>query len=706
MKRQNSLLIFLCGAVLLIQLVPNFQAFGSIQRPQGAQPTAPGEDNQASVQCAAGKLDPLFGNAGKITADFAAVDIAYDLAIQADGKVVVVGGAQTDFALARFDSNGALDPTFGGGTGKVVTDLADTHDCAYAVAIQTDGKIVIAGETGLYPGSRIDFAILRYNSDGSLDSTFGNGGVVKTDFYNDDDRVKALAIQTDGKIVVAGYASNNAIAHDFALARYNSDGSLDENFGFQGKVITSFFLLGGDEYAEALVLQPDGKILVAGEANSAGLQSNFAIARYTNSGSLDMSFGAGGKVLTDFFGYAGQARSIAIQADRKILVAGRANNDSGYDFALARYQTDGSLDPTFGTDGKVTSSFSTNQAQAVAVQADGRILAAGGGGSSDFVIARYNKSGSPDLGFGDAGKLITDFGPADNAYAIAIQADGKFIVGGENGTDFAIARYASTVISPTGKSFTQSAGTGTITLTEPNDCDWFAASNAAWITLTSPPRGSGSAILTYEVDTNVAPVHRVGTISVAGQTFTVKQSARFDDVPPTHPFFTEINQLSASGVTLGCGDGNYCPDGFVTRDQMAIFISRALGQFNPPVPAQQRFQDVPPDMPSYPFVEELAARGITAGCSEAPPFYCPQDVVTREQMAVFIIRALGVFHPPMPAQQRFVDVPPSGFGYEYIEVMAARGITVGCFTEPPLYCPLGPVTRAQMAAFLVKAFNL
>jgi uncharacterized delta-60 repeat protein len=352
MKRRNSLLTLLLGAVVLLtQFVPSFQAYGSIKRPLTGQSALPGADNQASVQCAAGKLDLLFGNAGKITADFAAVDIAYDLVIQSDGKVVVVGGALTDFALARFDSNGSLDPTFGGGTGKVVTDLVDKQDCAYAVAIQTDGKIIIAGETGPYTISGTDFAILRYNSDGSLDSTFGNGGVVKTDFYNDYDRATALAIQPDGKIVTAGYASNYAIANDFALARYNSDGSLDETFGLQGRVTTSF--LGGNEFGRAMVLQPDGKIIVAGEAiGTSTTHSDFAVARYTNSGNLDSTFGAGGKVLTNFFDYSSQAHSLALQSDRKIIVAGRADNDTGYDFALARYQMDGSLDLTFGTYGK------------------------------------------------------------------------------------------------------------------------------------------------------------------------------------------------------------------------------------------------------------------------------------------------------------------------------------------------------------------
>jgi murein DD-endopeptidase MepM/ murein hydrolase activator NlpD len=182
----------------------------------------------------------------------------------------------------------------------------------------------------------------------------------------------------------------------------------------------------------------------------------------------------------------------------------------------------------------------------------------------------------------------------------------------------------------------------------------------------------------------------------------------FYDVPSTHSFFTQISKLSSAGVTKGCAVGYFCPDANVTREQMAIFIERALGVFTPPTPSGQTFQDVPPGMLGYPFIEDFVARGITQGCAAGPPRrYCPTTPVTREQMAIFIERALGVFTPPTPSGQTFQDVPPGMLGYPFIEDFVARGITQGCAAGPPRrYCPTDLVTRAQMAVFLVRAFNL
>jgi uncharacterized protein (DUF1800 family) len=178
--------------------------------------------------------------------------------------------------------------------------------------------------------------------------------------------------------------------------------------------------------------------------------------------------------------------------------------------------------------------------------------------------------------------------------------------------------------------------------------------------------------------------------------------ASFNDVSQSHPFYTEISNIAAREITLGCGNGNYCPDSFVTREQMAVFIVRALGVFDPPVPEEQRFADVPPTRFGYAFIDLLAVKEITQGCSSEN--FCPDDFVTREQMAVFLIRAAGVLNPPTPATQRFADVPPTTFGYAFIEELARRGITAGCGGGN--YCPAAFVTRAQMAVFLVRGFGL
>lgn len=261
-------------------------------------------------------------------------------------------------------------------------------------------------------------------------------------------------------------------------------------------------------------------------------------------------------------------------------------------------------------------------------------------------------------------------------------------------------------IAPENTSFAANGGTGSVELTAPDLCQWSAFSNnPSFLTITSASSGTGSATVTYSVAANPNTTNRSGTLFIAGRTFTVFQGAAFLDVPLDHPFYTEIGKLSARGVTQGCLGGNYCPNDSVTREQMAAFIIRALGEFNPPPPAVQRFNDVPPSNLFYAFIDRLAALGITEGCSVSPPLYCPSDTVRREQMAAFIIRALEEV-VPVPAVQRFDDVPPSNLFYAFIDRMAALGITSGCSTSPPLFCPADLVTRGQMAVFLVRAFEL
>ena len=335
---------------------------------------------------AAGDLDPTFGNGGKVTTDFGGSDVANALAIQPDGKIVVAGNtSDLSLVLARYNGNGSLDTTFGTG-GSVVTGLLRGSD----VVIQPDGKIVVAGD------SDGDFAVARFNSNGSLDTSFGIGGVVTTDFSGEADQSFAVALRSDGKIVAAGRAFNfnKGTFVDFALARYNSDGSLDAGFGSGGKVTTHFGFR-DNEQALDVALQPDGKIIAAGAV--VATFSDFALARYNNDGSLDASFGSGGKVTTDFFIDDDVANGLALQSDGRIVAAGFAANPNtfSFDFALARYNSDGSLDAGFGSGGKVTTDFFNrfDVAHDVALQPDGKIVAAGiantGAANTDFAVARY-----------------------------------------------------------------------------------------------------------------------------------------------------------------------------------------------------------------------------------------------------------------------------------------------------------------------------
>jgi uncharacterized delta-60 repeat protein len=313
------------------------------------------------------------------------------------------------------------------------------------VAIQTDGKIVAGGAAST---SGVDFALARYNTDGSLDPTFDGDGRVTTDYGFGSSQVYGLAIQAGGKIVAAGYGSSTA--QDFFLARYNSNGSLDASFDGDGKVT---FLGFGTNHnrAHAVAIQTDGKIVAAGCTNCSTSSGNFALARLNTNGSLDFTFGGDGRVITDFFGDDDQAHAIAIQMDGKIVAGGIATDSSSGAslFGLARYNSDGALDAGFDGDGKVTTRFAGfgDEAYGVAIQRDGKIVGAGlacsgcfAGG--DFGVARYNIDGSLDTMFSGDGLMMTDFGfEGDRAFAVAIQGDGKIVAAGVAGGDFALARY-------------------------------------------------------------------------------------------------------------------------------------------------------------------------------------------------------------------------------------------------------------------------
>jgi uncharacterized delta-60 repeat protein len=397
----------------------------------------------ASAAQGAGELDPTFDGDGRVLTDFGAFDSGEGIALQADGKIVAVGpsiGAESDFALARYNANGSLDPTFDG-DGRVLTDFGASEE-ALGVAIQADGKIVAAGWTSA--GENPDnFALARYNADGGLDPTFDGDGRVLTDLGADED-AHDVAIQADGKIVAAGRSGG-----DFGLARYDSGGSLDPTFGGDGSIVTDF---GATDEANAVALQADGKIVAAGHSGDLVPSLNFVLARYRPDGSLDATFDGDGRVVTDF-GTPDIAYDIALQADGKIVAAGTSFDASFTpdNFALARYHADGSLDPTFDGDGRVVTDFGTagEGAFGVAIQADSKIVAAGLGdvlGNENFALARYNPNGSLDPIFDGDGRVSTDFGAAEEAFGVAIQADGKIVAVGSSGAganpwNFALARY-------------------------------------------------------------------------------------------------------------------------------------------------------------------------------------------------------------------------------------------------------------------------
>lgn len=277
-----------------------------------------------------GMLDPTFGTGGLVTTDFGGFDQANGVALQPDGKVVVVGPLQGTIGVARYNSDGSLDATFGSG-GKVVTDASPSFDGAFDVAIWS-GKIVVGGGTGLYGSGASDFQVVRYNADGSLDPSFGGGGIVTTDFGGSDS-IFGIAVTTDGKITAAGGTTSPG---DFAVARYNSDGSLDSTFDGDGKTTTDF-AGGTDDLGNGVVVQPDGSITVAGIAGSGFASTAFAVVRYAAAGGLDSAFGSGGKATAVFGKPINNAFDIVAQPDGKVVVAGGTADSTGGDFALARF---------------------------------------------------------------------------------------------------------------------------------------------------------------------------------------------------------------------------------------------------------------------------------------------------------------------------------------------------------------------------------
>jgi hypothetical protein len=287
---------------------------------------------------------------------------------------------------------------------------------------------------------------------------------------------------------------------------------------------------------------------------------------------------------------------------------------------------------------------------------------------------------------------------------MAIQATNRVLRIATHGRGIWEISLSTFTLAKLSESFNASGGIGTVNVTGAAGPTWTATESESWITITDPGPGTGNGTVTYTVAANPGTTNRAGTITIANQTFTVLQGAAFLDVPTNNQFYNEIGKLSARGVTLGCGGGNYCPSQPVTREQMAAFIMRALGEFAPPTPPSQRFTDVPPSNQFYAFIERLAVNQITLGCGGGN--YCPSDPVSREQMAAFLIRALGELSPPTPPMQRFDDVPAANIFYNFIDRLAVLQITLGCSVSPPLYCPGSSVTREQMAAFLVRAFNL
>jgi len=414
------------------------------------------------MQAADGDLDPTFGTGGLVVTNFGNLpgQVTAAVAAQRDGKIVVAGTAfgtaRSGFAVARYNADGSLDASFAGG-GTTVAEFPGTNANAgaFALAIQADGRIIVAGSvtTGSTPFDlAADFAVARILPGGALDPSFDGDGRVQTDLGGGSvftfEGAQAVTLQTDGRIIVAGTRTLADRTSQFALVRYGLDGSLDASFDDDGKVTTAF---GPAARARGVGVQSDGRI-IAGGSTSVGGQNVFALARYNADGSLDATFGIDGQVTTaaanGAFGTA-----LVVQPDDKTVLVGDVIT-GGTDFGIARYDLDGALDTSFNGGAVLTTDIGAplDTPSAVALQADGAIVVAGtsfpsGTSNGDFILTRYTTDGLLDTSFGVGGVASADFNGNDRAAGVAVQIDGRIVVAGQRQapgavvSQFALARF-------------------------------------------------------------------------------------------------------------------------------------------------------------------------------------------------------------------------------------------------------------------------
>jgi uncharacterized delta-60 repeat protein len=457
--------------------------------------------------------------AGAIITDFGGYDKGQSIQVQSDGKIVVLGTAalasSDGLAIARYNSNGSLDTTFSG-DGLLVAAGAMPIS---AMRLLSNGKFLTVGSSGG------DFAVARYNSDGSLDKTFSGDGILTTNassyWFGDNYREAAynVTIQVDGKLLAIGYDTrhNDNDSAYFAAIRYNSDGSLDNSFAGNG--IFNSDDAGFKGVASCGFVALDGKIVLAGDSNN-----DFAVMRLNRDGTFDTSFSGDGKVTTNVGG-AGSVYAVSILSTGKILVVGNSDGT----FAAVRYNVDGSLDTSFSDDGIVTSNAAINEVMSsIVTLPDGKFLAAGTNGNYDLVVVRYNADGTLDSTFGKNGRVTTDLGGAEECTGLAVQNDGKILLTGTSDSDFVLVRYNTdgsldSTFSPDPISPHSPTGTVTINDTTPTVGDTLVAGNSL-----ADADGPASLAITYQwqADTAVLGTGATYTVTAAelGKTLTVTAS--------------------------------------------------------------------------------------------------------------------------------------------------------------------------------------
>lgn len=379
------------------------------------------------VVAAPGDLDTTFSGDGRVIANpTAALDAVYGVAVQDDGRIVVAGwagGAAGRFAVSRYTTGGMLDPTFSG-DGRVFTNFTSGNDAANEVAIQADGMIVVAGFSNGGAHSRI--ALARYTTAGALDPSFGGGdGKVSTDFVTADEQAYDIDLQDDGRIVVVGdaVAGTSVVT---ALARYTTSGGVDTTFGGDGLVTTN--LGPGAETGQAVAVQDDGAVVVTGLVGGNGAERTFVL-RYTAAGAPDASWNGNGRVVRNLISGYEDAVAVAIQDDGAVVAAGEVSGQ----LSVLRFLPTGAADTSFSGDGRVVTNLPGGYEwiSGIAIQDDGRIVVAGriAGTGGRAMVARYDTGGTLDLSFSGDGYTAIDFSAGgDYATDVALASDGNIVI--------------------------------------------------------------------------------------------------------------------------------------------------------------------------------------------------------------------------------------------------------------------------------------
>jgi uncharacterized delta-60 repeat protein len=562
-----------------------------------------------AVLAAPGDLDPTFNGTGTVVTPIVSTDAEATAVVrQTDGKLVAAGFARVpvvgnpdnlDFAVVRYDESGTPDPSFGG-TGIVTTAIRPGDDQAQAVIQQTDGKLVVAGLS--YDGTSFNdstITIVRYLDNGTPDPAFGGGtGKVTTAVGPDFDAALALIQQTDLKLVVAGYSGS-----DLALVRYETDGSLDMGFNGTGKVTTTVGAI--QTVAKAILQQAsDDKLVVAGSADGKVL-----LARYGTTGTLDGTFDGGTVTATVGTDVAEARAIVQQASDGKLVVAGVSANASNTDFMLLRYGLDGMPDGTFGTAGVVTTPVGTGDdaAFALAEQDDGALVAAGSshnGTNLDFALVRYDTGGTPDATFGSGGKVITPIGTGnDAAAALLIQPNGGIVAAGRalsgGSVGFALARYLS--LSGTTTSTSTVTTTSSTTVTTSSSTTVLPTTTTSSTVTTTSLAGTTSTT-TFGVTTTTSTTLGGATTTIVGgssttTTFPGSTTTTLPVLVPGGPATKTNNdcylELRVRGVVpaavqknqiVHCLDGASCDQGPAGDGRCEVEISACASQTDPALP--------------------------------------------------------------------------------------------------------------------------